>query len=214
MQSLIKRISRIAFSNPNMIPKWRGERMRAMVKLLNLPDRARIVDLGGSEYNWKLIDHNFHVTMVNLPGFNPAVSDPTKYEAVEGDACDLRGQYADNSFDAVFSNSVIEHVGDESKQALFAAEARRLAPVYWVQTPSPRFPIEIHTGVPLYWKLPAGMRENMLNRWNKKWPGWVDMIRETRVLSLARLRELFPDGKVYQERRLGLEKSNSMYRTA
>jgi len=54
------------------------------------------------------------------------------------------------SFDAVYSNSTIEHVGDESRQALFAAAVRRLAPAYWVQTPSSHFPIEIHTGVSLY----------------------------------------------------------------
>ncbi len=214
MNIIVRTIRDQAYKNPYLMHKFRGKRMEAMLELLRLPAGARIIDLGGSEYNWGLIKHDFHVTMVNLPGFNPPVSDPSRFEAVEGDACDLRGRYADNSFDAVFSNSVIEHVGDEGQQAKFATEARRLAPAYWVQTPSPRFPIEIHTGVPLYWKLPASIREGLLTRWNRKWPGWVDMIRETRVLSEARLRELFPDGRLYCERQFGLEKSNTIYRPA
>lgn len=104
--------------------------MLQMVRLLGLPPGARIVDLGGSEYVWKLFDHNYHVTLVNLPGFNPPVSDPNRFDHVEADACDLQGTFSDNSFDAVFSNSTIEHVGDEARQEAFAAEARHLAPAY------------------------------------------------------------------------------------
>ncbi len=214
MQRLLLALNKFAYVSPYLIPRLRAARMRIMLDLLNLPSRARIIDLGGSEYNWKLIDHDFHVTMVNLPGCNDRSSDPAKYELVEGDACDLRDKYPDNSFDAVFSNSTIEHVGDEHKQAMFAAEVRRLAPIYWVQTPSPKFPIEIHTGLPLYWNLSDSARARKHERWHKKWPAWTDMIRETRVLSRERMLELFPDAKFYTERKFGLEKSNTAYRTA
>ncbi len=211
-RTLIERITPFAKAGGEPQPRFRGERMRDMVRLLKLPEGARILDLGGSEYNWKLIDHPYHITMVNLPGFNAPVSDPAVFDSIEGDATDLSGTFADNAFDAVFSNSVIEHVGDEAKQAAFAREARRLAPAYWVQTPSPRFPIEAHTGIWFYWKQPKALRDWTLDRWAKKFPGWVDMLRETRVLSEARMKALFPDGQLYKERKFGLEKSLTMYR--
>jgi len=186
--------------------------MREMFGRLGLPPHARIVDLGGSEFVWKLTDQDCQVTLVNLPGYNRTTSDPDRFTIVDGDACNLRDLFGDMTFDAVYSNSTIEHVGDESRQSLFAAEARRLAPAYWVQTPSSCFPIEVHTGVPFYWTLPEGVRQGLLRRWHRKLPGWTNMIKNTRVLSQSRMRTLFPDGQVYIERKLGLEKSYSFYR--
>jgi hypothetical protein len=213
MNMLVKTLGKaVGLQEYGTHPASRGRRMRDMLRLLNLPDRARIIDLGGTESNWKLIDHNFHVTIVNLPGSRQPITEPESYELIEGDACDLRSVYGDNSFDATFSNSVIEHVGPEDRQEAFAREARRLAPAYWVQTPSPHFPLEAHTGLFFYWNRSQRMRDRVLDRWYVKYPGWVEMLRETRVLSSRRMRELFPDGQLYRECRFGIEKSNSMYR--
>ncbi len=211
IEKMVKHLQPLGQVGGKAVPLYRGERMRDMVRLINLPERARILDMGGSEDNWKLIDHHYHITMVNLPGFNQPPTDSDVYESIEGDACDLSA-FGDNAFDAVFSNSTIEHVGDEGRQDAFAREARRLAPAYWVQTPSPKFPVEAHTGALFYWKLPQAVREWRLDRWAKKWPGWIEMIRETRVLSEARMKSLFPDGRLYKEHRFGMEKSLTMYR--
>ena len=185
--------------------------MQAMLDLMRLPAQARIIDLGGTDENWRLIDHDFHVTLVNLPGYHLPISDPVHYVSINGDACDLGAQFEDNAFDAVFSNSTIEHVGDEQRQARFAAETHRLAPAYWVQTPSTLSPIEPHTGIPFYWSLPSSLREAILSRWHRQLPGWTDMLRETRVLSRRRMKELFPEGQIYVERIFGIEKSYTSY---
>lgn len=213
LTSLIKQVLPQVRIGGTPVSRFRGERMRDMVRLLQLPPGARIIDLGGSEYNWRLIDHDYHITMVNLPGFNPPVSaNPEIYESIEADATDLMDRFGDNSFDAVFSNSVIEHVGPEAKQADFAREARRLAPAYWVQTPSLHFPIEAHNGLLYFWRRSQASRDRIYDRWSKKYPAWVEMLRETRVLSEARMKELFPDGQLYKEHRFGFEKSLTMYR--
>jgi hypothetical protein len=212
MQILLRKASDRLFGKPSVIHRWRAERMRDMLARLCLPAGARVIDLGGSEFNWRLVEHDFHVTLVNLPGFNPSLTDPARFTSIEGDACDLRGVVPDGSFDLVFSNSTIEHVGGPERRALFAAECHRLAPAFWVQTPSERFPIEIHTGVPFYWKLPERARRAMLRKWEKTMPGWVAMIRETWLVTEHELRSLFPDAKVYREKRYGFEKSYSFYR--
>jgi predicted SAM-dependent methyltransferase len=65
-------------------------------------------------------------------------------EPLVGDATDL-GTWEDDSFDIVFSNSVIEHLETLEAQAAMAREVRRLAPSYWVQTPTSGFPWSLTT---------------------------------------------------------------------
>jgi hypothetical protein len=208
----MRRITERLFAEESFVYEWRRKRMKAMLDCLRLPPKARIVDLGGSESIWKLIDHDYHVTMVNLPGWNPPVSDPERFSAIDADACNLGDMFGDMAFDAVYSNSTIEHVGDESRQALFANEVRRLAPAYWVQTPSTKFPLEVHTAVPFFWSLPEKMRQKMIARWQKTLPAWTEMIKATRVLSRERMKSLFPDAEIYSERKYGFEKSYAFYR--
>jgi hypothetical protein len=215
LQRILRVLSGRAYAGDTFIARWRRARVRAFEDLVKPPPQARIIDLGGTFHMWNLINHDYHVTLVNLPG---SYTDeqwracPPQYELVEADACDLTDMFADQSFDVVFSNSVIEHVGDESRQEAFAREVQRLAPAYWVQTPSDAFPIEAHTGVPFYWKLPEGVRLTLERRWYEKLPAWAESIRETRVLSRQRMEELFPGASVYIERKLLFEKSYACYR--
>ncbi|EMI17751.1 Methyltransferase type 11 [Rhodopirellula maiorica SM1] len=213
MQTLLRHLSGWAYTHNSPVLKGRAKRMRAFQDRVKPPEQANILDLGGSPLVWKLIPHDYRVTLVNLPGFNDpdAEADP-RYQFIDGDACDLSELFEDQSFDIVFSNSVIEHVGDEPRQAAFAAEVHRLASSHWIQTPSDRFPLEVHTGVPFYWKLPAAMRNRLHRSWQKKLPEWYDMIRETRVLSCERMKSLFPDSQCYREQFAMLEKSYAFYR--
>jgi len=213
MQVFIRKLTdRLYDKEKSFIHRWRSERLLAMMKRVHLPSKARIIDLGGSEWIWNLLDHDYHVTMVNLPGWNPPVSNPEQFVRIEADACDLKDVFPDRSFDLAFSNSTIEHVGDEERQAPFASEVRRLGVAYWVQTPSSRFPIEAHTGVPFYWKMPDWARARFHRSWEEKLPNWNSMMLNTRLLSRRRMQELFPDGQVYLEHRFAFEKSYSFYR--
>ena len=212
LQHLLLSLNQWAYRGDTFVRKWRAARMAAMVRLVKPPGGARIIDLGGTEYNWRLFDHDFHVTLVNLPGTGSPVSDSSRFYRVEGSACDLEGIFNNQSFDVCFSNSTIEHVGDEDCQAKFAREAVRLAPAYWIQTPSDRCPVEVHTGLPLYWQLPGFVKSRLHLKWRRKLPAWYAMIEQTRVLSRRRMLELFPSANIYVERRLGLEKSYAAYR--
>jgi SAM-dependent methyltransferase len=71
---------------------------------------------------------------------------------VQGDACAL--PFEDGEFDIVFSNAVIEHVGDRARQRLLVSEALRVGRRVFITTPNRRFPIEVHTRLPLVHWLP------------------------------------------------------------
>jgi SAM-dependent methyltransferase len=74
--------------------------------------------------------------------------------------------FEDGEFDLAYCNSVIEHVAPE-RRARFAAELRRVARGWYVQTPAFSFPLEPHSLLPAahwlplrarraYWRLGAG----------------------------------------------------------
>jgi hypothetical protein len=212
MQLLLRRATERAYSSKtSIVGTWRTKRFQDFLSLVKPPPQAKIIDLGGTPYMWELIPHDFEVTLVNLPGtVRPNGNEQIRF--VEGDATNLRQFFSDQSFDIVFSNSVIEHVGDEHNQANFAREVYRLGNAYWVQTPSDRWPIEPHTGFPFYWQLPEFVRDRLKRSWKKKLPVWTEMVEGTRVISRQQMQALFPDAQLYVERVFLLEKSYVVYR--
>src|SRR5580658_8150661 len=175
--------------------RWaRRRRMRVLLGLMRLHEGTSVLDLGGDPRTW---DHAFlpplHIKILNLPEVveKTAVFQHS-VEYIDGDGCNVEGLAA-NSMDFVFSNSVIEHVGGAERRAQFAREVRRIGRSYWVQTPSIWFPIEAHSGMPLWWCYPQGMRNWILRRWREKLPAWTEMIEGTTVVKRSELERLFPD---------------------
>jgi SAM-dependent methyltransferase len=65
--------------------------------------------------------------------------------------------FADGEFDLVYCSSVIEHIRPPVR-GRFAAECRRVARGWYVQTPAASFPIEPHSLLPAAHWLPLGAR--------------------------------------------------------
>jgi hypothetical protein len=213
VNTYIRWMSERAYQSDSFIRRWRAQRMTKMMERVGLRPGQRVIDLGGTEQLWSLLDLDVHVTFVNTNCSDAQPSDPSRFALVQGDACDLSG-IPDQSFDLAFSNSVIEHVGGPDRQEAFAREIRRVGRAYWVQTPSDRFPVEPHTGIPYYWRLPERTRAWLLRRWRRRSAVWAWAIENTTVLPSSRMRALFPDGEVFVEYRFGFEKSYAFYRRA
>lgn len=187
--------------------RMRARRTARFVQALNLTGGERVIDLGGAPGIWRAMKPALKIVMVNLPG--AITPDPHSHHDityVEGDACNLP-DYPDGSFDIAFSNSVIEHVGGPENRAALAREARRLAPRFWVQTPSIWFPMEAHTYLPFWWFYPPFVKRAFIRRWRRTLPAWCEMIEGTTVLPKAEVRALFPDAEIWTERLLGIPKS-------
>jgi SAM-dependent methyltransferase len=207
---------------PSISTHFRRRRMSRLVQLVKIRPGMQVLDLGGTPAIWENVAIPLEITLLNLSGrFSPGMSEVLQsphlkhhtFHLVAGDACNAP-QLGDHSFDLVFSNSVIEHVGPPEKQAQFAREVLRIGKSYWVQTPSKWFPIEVHSGMPFYWFYPNWLHAAVMSNWRKRLPSWwADDMDSTRVLSRSRMTELFPKGRTRVDYFLGFPKSYISYFT-
>jgi hypothetical protein len=184
--------------------RFRRNRLGVYIQEMQ-PEGRSIIDIGGDINTWSEIPTPLNLTILNLPTSLNRTSSHHHATFIEGDGCCV--PLPDNSFDLVFSNSVIEHVGDATKQLAFAREVRRLGRGYWVQTPSRWFPLEAHSMMPFWWFYPSAFRQFLIRRWRKRVPAWTDMVAGSRVLSKADLRRLFPEATILTEKVFGISKS-------
>jgi len=201
---------------------FRTRRMRRFARQFAITPETRILDVGGTEYNWLLLDEPPRVTLINL---TRDVAPPSRgsFQTLGGDGRYL--PFADQSFDLVFSNSVIEHVGGRDEQLLFAREIARVGRSYWVQTPDRGFPVEPHLLTPGLHYLPRDLRRALAREftvWNMverptpdRWEFYIrHCIDEMRLLNAAELAELFPGAAIHHERLCGLSRALIAYRNS
>jgi ubiquinone/menaquinone biosynthesis C-methylase UbiE len=171
-----------------------------------------ILDIGGTPFNWRLIEVPARVVLLNVIVPPDDGTLPENVSWAEGDGCDL--PYRDAEFDICFSNSTIEHLHSFENQQRFAAEVGRVSRSYYVQTPARSFPLEPHwLGFFVHW-LPLAWQKRIVRRFTfyglvmKPTAAQIDaLLDEYRLLSYRELRELFPDAEIRRERFMLLTKS-------
>lgn len=183
--------------------------MRQFEQLFGVTSNQRIIDIGGTEFNWQFIKAQPSVVLVNLGGEEWKRG---RFSRVRGDARHL--DYPDRSFDIAYSNSVIEHVGGWADMERFAAEIKRLAPKYYVQTPNRYFFVEPHLIAPFVHYLPFWIQRRivryvtMYGILHRPTQEQIDTyLKGIRLLTKSEFRKLFPDATIVNERFLGLTKS-------
>ena len=130
----------------------RVQKLELFKKIVCPTEQMRVLDVGAEinpngdrglqlidSYPWKskiaaVNTSTEHITLIkeHCPGI----------EAVVGDACSL--PWPDKCFDVVYSNAVIEHVGNFENQKEMAEEIMRVGKRWFVTTPNRWFPFEFH----------------------------------------------------------------------
>jgi ubiquinone/menaquinone biosynthesis C-methylase UbiE len=183
--------------------------MAILESRFRLTGETSVLDLGGTSFNWQFVTAKPKIVMLNLDARSKGPLD-TNWVIADGKHL----PFAQATFDIVYSNSVIEHVGSQENQVRLAEECRRVGRRYYVQTPNKCFPIEPHLLTPFFHWLPRGMQQRLIRRFTV-W-GWFarpsreycdNFLAQTKLLSEADLRCLFPDAEIWKERFLGLTKS-------
>jgi len=180
----------------------------------------RVLDVGGTRFFWEAIDSEeldrLEIVLLNLTDTETI---HPRFTSHVGDACDM-AEFQDNEFDVVFSNSVIEHVGDFKQQRRMAQEIKRVGSGYFLQTPNYYFPFETHFRLPLFHYLPHKLQTALLKfdyigrRYklhNPELQTAVELVESVRLLTGKELRELFSEAIIVNEKFLGLTKSFMVY---
>ncbi len=216
-----------SYGNPSAAPyRFRARRFQHLKPLIDAviteKGHCRIADIGGTEYYWDIFgsyvtDNPVEITLLNIDA--PQVRS-SKFISTKADATDL-SSFADNAFDIVHSNSVIEHVGSWDRMSRMAHHVRRLAPVYFVQTPSFWFPYEPHFRFPFFHWLPEQARAELLMRFNLGFGGKRETydaamrgVQSTYILGNKQFKTLFPDAEIVREHAFGFTKSLMAVRRA
>ena len=188
--------------------------MRRFARTFAITSKTRILDVGGTPFNWEFLETRPDVTILNMPSAQGA-RDP-RFTCVFGDG--RRLPFRDRSFDIVFSNSVIEHVGDWDSQQRFATEIARVGRAYWVQTPNRGFPVEPHLMTPFLHFLPRSWQAAIAQRFTvwamierptkDRWKFYIEhFLRDIRLLNAGEMQRLFPCAEIVRERLAGMTKA-------
>jgi ubiquinone/menaquinone biosynthesis C-methylase UbiE len=176
--------------------KFRYQKTAAFLDMVNGGSRAgRLLDVGGGPgINGEFLPlyaRFAEVVVVNLERQNLEQFEGVKVQELVADGRKL--PFETGEFDWVFSNAVIEHVGQYEDQARFANEIRRVAAKgYFVACPNKYFPIEPHTLMPFYQFLPKSVQRKVA----PYSPGYIKVYEEINLLTTTQLQRLFPEAKV------------------
>lgn len=191
---------------------FRVRRFEIFSRLLSPCLSDKLLDVGGFPGFWTR--HVPVVGSVDCLNIRDVKWDGSLFPAhrirmIKGNACALPS--ADQTYDILFSNSVIEHVGTWEDQQDFAHEARRVGKALWIQTPAYECPIEPHY-VGFYIHHLPKLWQVKLIRWVTLW-GWLhrptkeqvqNEVHSIRLLTRREMNILFPDCEILTERLFGL----------
>jgi ubiquinone/menaquinone biosynthesis C-methylase UbiE len=172
--------------------RLRAGRSQMAVDIMKPAQSMSLLDVGGSPGiagEWDRLRVLFErVVVVNRdPDCNTRKKAASNVTVEIADGCAL--PYPDRSFDWVFSNAVLEHVGDRTKQDQFSKEMQRVARVgYFLSTPNKHFFLDPHTYLPFYHLLPKRMQEIAIHFSVGHMRSWEPL----NLVSARELREMFP----------------------
>ena len=181
-------------------------------KLMNPTKEMRILDVGAeispnSECNIQFIDcypWKNNVSAINLSSEHISLI-KQYYPEVDvrvGDACNL--PWEDKHFDIVYSNAVIEHLGNFERQKKMATEIMRIGKSWFVTTPNRWYPFEFHMRLPFVTWLPRNgyIRFGQVISYNHVKRKYMTGIRRDslRLMTAKDLKHCFPTSRIIKQR--------------
>jgi hypothetical protein len=156
----------------------RARKLRHALAFAAANDASSVLLIGvhtaGDREQDNLIERGLAAQLPRAVGIGLADDGPTWVDYRQGDGRAL--PFADGEFDLVFSNAVIEHVGDAADQQRFVDEHVRVGRHWMLTTPNRSFPVEAH-------------EHTLFSHWRSNWRPRSSV---TRLLTPRDLRRLLP----------------------
>jgi SAM-dependent methyltransferase len=182
--------------------------MHLFYELMKPDAQTKVLDVGAqiapddeadgqliNSYSWKA-----NISTVNiLDQHTRAILD--RFPEVDARTADARSlPWPDKHFDIVYSNAVIEHVGDLQAQRQMASEIMRVGRRWFVTTPNRWYPFEFHLRLPLVTWLPGQAyltcgRIYSYNHVRGKYVSGLDC-SGLRLMTARELRGCFPESRI------------------
>ena len=195
--------------------RFRKKRFRYFKELIkDLPKPVSVLDVGGTQSFWEQMNYtspaDINITILNNESIEITLPN---FKFIQGSAADMQ-LFRELEFDVVFSNSVIEHLGNIDNQRKMADQIIRTGKKYFVQTPNYYFLIEPHFLFPFFQFLPLKIKIFLLMNFNLGWYQKQDkkenaeeIIDSIKLLTYRQLKNLFPDSVIIREKFLIFTKS-------
>jgi hypothetical protein len=157
------------------------------------PDKCmHILDVGPTDIEYSPFDNFLEknypfVLNITALGMRSLTKFQERYPDVKAVIYDgKRFPFRDGSFDIIWSNAVLEHVGSELKQIEFIKEIRRCGQKAFITTPNLLFPIEVHTRIPILHWLPKYHFDIILKLVGKPWAtgNYMNLLSYKKIKSL------------------------------
>ncbi len=192
----ISRIRKLELFRETMKPLPQDRVLDVGAQVSSNPTDVQLID----EYPWKE-----NITAVNL-STNHLDEIKKRYPMVGTELADARRlPWPDKTFDIVFSNAVIEHVGDAADQRQMASEIMRVGKRWFVTTPNRWYPFEFHTRLPLVTCFPwhSYLWFSKVVRYNPCRGRYVfgsQYPATLRLMSEGDMRHCFPNSRIVKQR--------------
>ena len=190
----------------------RKRKLELFYNMLRPSEQTKVLDVGGEvnprggsdlqfidSYFWK---KNLAAINLSCEHISRIKEHYPEIDARVEDALSL--PWPDKYFDVVYSNAVIEHVGDFAKQKQMAAEIMRVSKRWFVTTPNRWYPFEFHLRLPFVTWLPGHsyLRVGRIISYNHVHKKYVFGVKHsgTRLLTARELEQCFPSSKIIKQR--------------
>jgi len=190
----------------------RKRKLELFYNMIGPSEQTKVLDVGGEvnpngdrglqlidSYPWK---KNLAAINLSCEHISRIKEHYPEIDARVEDALSL--PWPDKYFDVVYSNAVIEHVGDFAKQKQMATEIMRVSKRWFVTTPNRWYPFEFHLRLPFVTWLPgnAYLWIGRLISYNHVRQKYVFGAKRsgTRLMTAKELKRCFPSSKIMKQR--------------
>ena len=153
----------------------RIKKFNFFMNYFNPSAESTILDVGADNHEYskntnmleKLYPHRNKITVLGLWDYKEFNQKYPEIKTITYDGNVF--PFNDKQFDFVWSNAVLEHVGDFEKQIKFIKEIKRVSKRAMITTPNKYFPFETHTKYFLIHYLPKKIFDIILVLTHKEW---------------------------------------------